>query len=49
MAVKKKAKRKTAPCRACKGFTVPSRTVKKVRRNAKGQFAASRPARMSAR
>lgn len=34
----KKAKRKVAPCKKCKGFSVPARRVKSVARNAKGRF-----------
>lgn len=36
---RKAARKKVAPCRACKGFTVPSRTVKKVARDSRGRFA----------
>lgn len=35
----RKAKKRVAPCTACKGFKVPARRVAVVRRNAKGQFA----------
>ena len=34
----KAKKRKVAPCKKCKGFSIPGRLVKSVARNAQGQF-----------
>lgn len=35
---KKAAKKRVAPCKACKGFSVPARRVKSVARAANGRF-----------
>lgn len=39
MAVTKRKTKKKTPCKACKGFKVPGRTVAKVRRDSRGRFA----------
>ena len=39
---RKTAKKRTAPCRACKGFSVPARRGATVARNARGQFTKAR-------
>lgn len=38
MATKKPKRRKVAPCKKCKGFTVPPRRVQSVARDANGRF-----------
>jgi hypothetical protein len=38
----KPKRRKVAPCKACKGYTVPARKVPKVARDARGRFKRTR-------